>query len=819
MAIGQKLNSEGRNLMKKILSVLCSVILLIMAVAPVSFSAGRNLCKNGGFETDVSGWKATNASIQRTDKQAYTGSYSAKISVTSNYGNANYTYNFKKGVNYTISARIRMEEGSGEHFARFITSHTAYGDGTPKWYELARNTPVNDKEWSLITTSFCYTGTNKTGKGDIQIRIDDGTKQISFYMDDFTILSESNENWRETEYLEGEMIENRGFDIDTEGWVAKDATLARVAGEGYDNSEASALVETSGNGYVGQQLSFKKGQKYNIYSYVKTAGNTAYFNIAVKHSDSSVQMVALLKPTDGNWNKIAGEYTHNREDETATVYITSNNTKSYYFDDFSVIPAKDTASSAEEVYSDGVSINGIKTNIPYIKEGETVLCPAVDIAEKINASAAIYGDSVTVTRGINEIVLKKGSKLYTKNSVINKAMAEATVKDEKIYCDVRALCEGLGCKVKIEKDSVNISFDGVATLDNTARKLRVEKKLDIGFLTGSAPKRGGTVDPYTEPVGYLVGEWFKTNYPDSDITVYEDDATTSGSLLGAFRATTFVKDNGIDLLFVDLYRNDINESALSSQRYTESLVRSAKAVNPDMDIIFLYSLNEQLAALYDENKVPECYEGYEKTAALYSIPTLNIGKLLYNQYKSEGKNYSSYHSQNLNPNSDGTKFYQAKITGLLKSKIESADESITKMNRSQSDAFKTQIATVDTAKLGEGWRVVNESLSESETNSYITASQPGSEMSFEFTGNVIGIYYQSVQDAGDIYYSVDGSEYKELSTFDEWAYRYEHMKGIILRDDLTSSKHTLRIKVSGTKNINSMNTVIRIGGFLVGEDD
>lgn len=805
--------------MKRILCVIISAIICLSTMSSNCIAASQNLCKNGSFEENTLGWFCSNASIQRSDKYAAAGKFSAKVSVTLNYGAAMYTYNFKKGVNYIVSAKIRMEEGSGTHGSRFIISHTAYGSGNPKWHELAGGTPVNDKEWSLITASFCYNGENKTGKGDIQIRIDDGTKPVEFYMDDFQIISESNLSYRETEYEAGEMIDNKGFDVDTEGWETQNAAIVRIAGEGYDNSEASAFVETGNNGYAGQKLEFVKGQKYRISTYVKTSGNAAFFSIMVKHSDGTSEPVALLKPSDEEWNKVEGEYTHRRGDEAVTVYITSNNTSRFYFDDFSVIPLGGADEQGAGIKAAGVYVNEIKANIPYIRRGENVLCDVDAFTNAVNGKCTSTSTSAVATKGINLIRFNDGTKLYTKNSRVYKATSPAVINDGKIFADIYALAEGLACKVEIAENVINITFNNSRPLNNTARRLRGDKKLSIGFLTGSSPRRGGTVDPYTEPVSTIVGKWFEKNYPDCIVNTIEDDVTTSGSELGAFRVDAFVKSNGIDLLVVDLYRNDIKEDSGTIERYVESMVRSAKHNNPNIDIIFLYSLNEDIAKQYSVNMVPKAYEGYEKNARVYGIPTLNIGELLYKKYTTEGKNYNSYHSQNKNPNSAGTEFYAQKIIELIKEKLLIADESSSEINRSQSASFIGMIDSVDNAVFDGGWMHVGKRLSESETQSYVESAEKNSELSYKFVGNVIGLYFQSAQDCGNLLYSIDGEDYKELSTFDEWAYKYEHMRGVILADKLANGSHTLKLRVGGTKNENSMNTYIRIGGFLVGTDE
>lgn len=809
--------------MKKIISLMLTVILLA-AFVPTTYAA-VNMVKNPGFEKDTSWWNTSGASLIRQEKAAASGNYGAYVTVTSNWGSMNTpALNFKKGVTYTVSAKVKLAEGLGTRNAKFITSHTVGGDGTPKWIEFG-STPVNDKEWTLVVGSFCYQGTNKTGKATLQCRVGSGSELLSYYIDDYSIISSETTSYRETEYDDDEMVENKGFDIDTDGWEAKNgASISRVAGQGYDNSEASGLVTTNGSGYVGVQLTFSKGQKYDMSAYVKTEGNSAFFNLVVRHNDGTTEQVALLNPTDKEWNAIKGQYLHRRENETALVYLSSNNTESYYIDEMSVIPTgapiELETDEAASVGKTGITVDGVFSDISvYASEGG-LIAPVCELARLINGIGTEEKGIATLKRGINTVVVKADAPTISVNGKEIKLPAAARLIDGKLCADAAAVAIGLGV-LTASSNGTAVAIKTTSTvnkLNYAAKKLREDKSLTIGILTGSRAQRAGTYDPYSVPMRDAVESWFNRNYADCSIKIIENDVSSTGIMLGAFRAKKFVSDNNIDLLLVDVYRNDINTSAEETEEYAATLIRGAREANGNADIVFLYTLTQELYDnYYSAGKKPESYDGYEKIAAVYSVPTLDLGERLIKKMESDGKQLSSYHNATMNPNTDGAKIYADGIIELIKDGLANADEKTERISRNHARSFDAKIDTVDKAVLGTGWCKVEKSLSTAETDSYIEANMPGAEMTYTFSGNIIGLYFESNPKSGNIKYSIDNGAYESFSTFDEYSYEFEHISAAIFAKNLSEGEHTLKIKVDSAKNEEAKDTLIRIGGFLVGK--
>ena len=808
--------------MKKIVSFVLIAVML-MAFMPTSYAA-VNLVKNPGFETDTSWWKPNGASVIRQANAAATGDYGAYVTVTANWGSMHTpVMNFKKNVTYTVSAKIKLAEGLGTRNAKFITSHSAGGNGSPSWIEFG-TTQVNDKEWTQVTGSFCYQGTNKTGKATLQCRVGSGSELLSYYIDDYSIVSSELTNYRETDYAEGEMVENRGFDVDSDGWEAKNgATISRMVGEGYNNSEASGLVVTNGNGYVGVPVKFVQGQRYNMSAFLKTEGSAAFFNLFVRHNDGTSEQVALLYPSDKDWNEMKGQYLHRRADETALVYVASNNTDSYYIDEISVIPTgKPEELVEEETIVSGetaVIIDGLKASIPVYTADGTVLVPAVKLAYLVNGTGTEASGVAVLKRGLNVVTVKADSTTMSINGKLRKLSVPARVINGSLYADAVAIASALGVKTASSNETTAIikTSEGGHKLNYTARKLREDKNLTIGMLTGSRAQRAGTFDPYSVPSRDVIKAWFDRNYADCSINVVENDVSSTGIELAAFRAKKFVSENNVDLLLVDVYRNDMELSAEEVEEYAATLIRGAREANANIDIVFLYTLTEELYNdYYSIGKKPESHDGYEKMATVYSIPTLDLGEQLIKAMNSAGKALTSYHNATKNPNTDGAKVYADGIIALIKAALANSDEKTERISRNHAKSFAAKIDTVDNVRLGAGWSKVEKGLSTAETNSYIEANAVGAEMEYTFNGNIIGLYFESNPKSGDILYSIDNGAYKSFSTFDKYSYEFEHISSVIFAKDLADGQHTLKIKVASTKNEEAKDTLIRIGGFLVG---
>ena len=97
----------------------------------------------------------------------------------------------------------------------------------------------------------------------------------------------------------------------------------------------------------------------------------------------------------------------------------------------------------------------------------------------------------------------------------------------------------------------------------------------------------------------------------------------------------------------------------------------------------------------------------------------------------------------------------------------------------------------------------------------IGANQPGAELSFEFEGSNLGVYWMMASDSGDIDYCIDGGEWQHMSSWDHYCLRFARANFHMLARDLPAGKHTAVLRVSDVKNEQSAGRWVRIGAFGV----
>lgn len=802
--------------MKRIINIVL-VLAMLITLVPTSY-ASANLAENPGFEKDTSWWTFNTASVTRTDREAASGKYSGLVNILVGYGTMRTPkIMFDTHSTYSLSAKVKLAEGYGKRSARLVVEHTE-GES---WMTPAE---INDETWTTLTGIFqCNANTNDVCPGQMFLRVGDGSETLKYYIDDVEIIASGNSlSSDKTQSAPGEMITNRGFDKNTDGWISDaGASVERIEGDGANRTKAFAKVNLTKNGYIGFPINVSKGQKYDMSAFVKTAGNAAFITLCVRHSDGSVEQVAVFSPGNREWNSIKGQYLHRRESELVTVCVTSNNINSFYVDDFSVIPNGNPVEfTKDEIIAEGetgIIINNAKTSVPVYQENGHLMVPVAEFAKAVGGTYHEENGVISIRKGINSAVFKADEMTMTHNALQKKLVLPASVINGQLCGVISDVATAFGANNVTEKATYAVvDMPNEIKFNNAAKKIIDNKKLTIGMLTASPAQRSGTWDPFEKPLDTMLYSWFSRNFADCDIKVIKDDQSSTGLVLGAFRAEKFVKDNDIDLLIVDLYRNDVNLSAEDTEKYAATLVREVKRADNTTDILFIYTATPELYELHKAGNVPAGYYAYEKVAEKYSIPTLDLCQAIVDEVRASGKTIDNYVNRVNDTNTASAEVYAGLITDKVKECLESADEKTVYEVVDEDKGFEAELVPATNAVLGSGWEKSDKNLSASKVEGYVKATTPGSELEYIFEGNVIGLYFESNPKSGDIIYSIDGGVYKSLTMFDEFSYKFEHMSATILAGNLSDGKHTLKIKVAASKNINSKSTLINLAGFMVG---
>lgn len=108
---------------------------------PLVFSARNfdpplNLCLNGGFEVDTTGWAASVSTIARDVSRAHAGAASLQVVPSGGLGSAAYNFSAASGTSITVSAWLWLDVG---HTVRISTQLVASGGfaGTGAWQKIS----------------------------------------------------------------------------------------------------------------------------------------------------------------------------------------------------------------------------------------------------------------------------------------------------------------------------------------------------------------------------------------------------------------------------------------------------------------------------------------------------------------------------------------------------------------------------------------------------------------------------------------------------------------------------------------------------------
>jgi hypothetical protein len=247
----------------------------------------------------------------------------------------------------------------------------------------------------------------------------------------------------------------------------------------------------------------------------------------------------------------------------------------------------------------------------------------------------------------------------------------------------------------------------------------------------------------------------------------------------------------------------------------EGIVRQILTANPWAEIVFVYTTSKALAEAYTEGKTPEAVEYHQAIARHYAIAEVNVGRDLADAIARGEGSWETLTTDGVHPNDAGYARYQKSIEAFLETHrndmptpaLFSLPDAVTK------DPFAGAHLDDAAALSTPGWQKEEKPLGT--LPHYLATDAAGSELVHIFTGTTVGIYWLIAPDSGDVEWSIDGGEFKRLSSWDKYALKFSRPGYVILADDLSSGEHRLTIRVLAEKNPQSKGTWIRIGAFLV----
>ena len=381
-------------------------------------------------------------------------------------------------------------------------------------------------------------------------------------------------------------------------------------------------------------------------------------------------------------------------------------------------------------------------------------------------------------------------------------------------------------------------------LANTYIALNHDKNLTIGYLGGSitngysASANGGNIaDSFVN----RTTSWFEQNYPGVTIEAVNAGISDTATNFGVYRLQKHLMNTDghdmPDLVFVEFtvndwtYDNGISQDSKDISRQIESLVRNVYSINPNADIVFVFTARSENSASRLE---------YVKIAESYGIPYVDMGVpmqalMTERGAANEGAGTYYYTTDNLHPSGIGYGVYFEQIKALLeKNLINSGVYSTTPKNHEAN--MPTQInrslwlypriipakeftLSGNTAR----WSGLNSSMfgtsktlqsSVSVTEDSFFARGEDARAEFTFTGTSFGLVFGMNTSGFNIDYQIDGHGWKNATVDTELLsfQKYAHTQIFVFEQELAYGEHKVELKFNPTSD-GKVN--VQIGGAAV----
>ncbi len=349
-----------------------------------------------------------------------------------------------------------------------------------------------------------------------------------------------------------------------------------------------------------------------------------------------------------------------------------------------------------------------------------------------------------------------------------------------------------------------VQFRG--SLDNSRLHFERTGKGRVAFLGGSI----------TEMNGYrpLVCDLLKQRFPHTDFTFVNAGIGSTTSRTGAFRLDRDVLAGGpVDLLFVEFAVNDDQDGHFTRTeciRGMEGIIRHARLVNPDTDIVMIYFVNEGMLQTCQEGKTPLTIEAHGAVARRYDISTINGAQELASEIRDGTMTWEKYGG--VHPAPAGNAIYARMINELFDrawvSPLSSGDQMVAHAMPARPldpfGYFAGHFINPDQARVEPGWTrgipdwkaLPGEMRARFEHLPMLCTTKPGAEAALAFSGTAIGAYILAGPDAGVAEASIDGGSFKAVDLYHFYSKNLHYPCTVILGDDLKPGPHTLTLRLS-----------------------
>ena len=354
-------------------------------------------------------------------------------------------------------------------------------------------------------------------------------------------------------------------------------------------------------------------------------------------------------------------------------------------------------------------------------------------------------------------------------------------------------------------------------LANTHVKLSAGGDFTIVYMGGSITQAGTMpLHGRTDNWGYRdhITAWLRGLYPQANIRDIHAAIAGTGSEFGVLRMEKDVHPYRPDLVFVEYAVNDGGYSTRNSQAM-EGIVRQIWSRNPMADIVFVYTLGRSMFYSYAKETLPGSYLCHGEIARHYGIDEVVMGQDFWPMELKGELVWSDYFTDDVHPNAVGHELYGKTVAKELAPKLVGEPAAHALPEKYNAQPWEETHLTYAKDIPHPGWNE-EEHTYWNYQQTWVCSDQPGSELTFDFEGNVIGVYWHLAMDTGDVEISIDGSPWRRSPTWDGWVLTApERINYKIWADDLPDGPHQLKLRITdGSQWAKSQGNNIRLTGFM-----
>ncbi len=335
------------------------------------------------------------------------------------------------------------------------------------------------------------------------------------------------------------------------------------------------------------------------------------------------------------------------------------------------------------------------------------------------------------------------------------------------------------------------------------------KKINVGFLGGSITEGAGSSNNkfcYAQQVCTKLGGI----YDGVEFNCINAGVGGTTSTLGLFRMKRDLLDKNPDIAFIEFAVND--SDLPTTGIYMENIVRAIKKYK-DIPIVIVLTITEDIVKKYGSVKNSPAGQKHIKLAEYYNLELINIGDEMHDKAIHDNIEFSKLFTDGVHPNDCGHGIYSDIIIDYLKNV--DFKHSNTEQQLLYGREFKNPGLLMGNELANDTWKLSYNNMY-GRLPDYIYSFTPGDELSFEFEGSFLGLYFTIEKDSGTIEFKVDDGQWHEKSLWDRFALQFNRAAFAILCEELEYKLHTVTIRNINKKDEKSEGFYVRIGAFTIG---